>query len=72
MDDYITKRLDRLLTVMSVTELAKRLGVSRQVIYNWMDEPSKMRVHNLAAIKKLHVAMRSRIQWKEKKEVMNE
>jgi len=71
MDDYILKRLHRLLSVMSAMELAQRLEVSPRVIYKWLYDPTKMRVHNLMAIKKLHVEMRSRIQWKEKQERMN-
>jgi len=68
MDEYILKRLHRLLKVMSVSELAGKLGVVPRTIYYWIEEPTKMRVHNLMAIKKLHVEMRSRIQWKEKQE----
>ena len=61
MEDYLSKRLNRILTVMSVADLAAHLNVSKKTIYNWVHDPGLIQARYINEIKALHVKLRSKI-----------
>lgn len=72
MEDYINKRLHRIHKVMTLAEMAEELDSSPATMMRWLQDSSVVTVDKVSAIKNLHVKLRGKIAWKEKKEVMNE
>jgi len=68
MDDYINKRLKRIHKVMTLSEMAEELDSSPATMMRWLQDSSVVTVDKVSAIRSLHVRLRSKIAWKEKKD----
>jgi len=57
---------------MTQAEMAAHFCVHENSIRNWMRNPGSIKTCYITPIRRLHVELRHKIDWKEKKEMMNE